>query len=33
MPYLYPGKGVLLPNDAGRYIKVDKFNFDNKLKE
>lgn len=33
IPYLYPSKGTLLPNDAGRYIRINKFNFDHKFKE
>ena len=33
VPYLYPGNGILLPLDAGKYIKINNFSFDNKLKE
>ena len=33
VPYLYPGKGALLPEDAGRYIHINKFTFENKLDE
>ena len=33
VPYLYPGKGALLPEDAGRYIHINKFTFKNKLDE
>ena len=33
VPYLHPGKGLLLPNDAGKYIRINKFSFKNKLEE
>ncbi len=33
VPYLHPGKGLLLPNDAGKYVRINKFSFKNKLEE
>ena len=33
VPYLHPGKGLLLPHDAGKYVRINKFSFKNKLEE